>query len=79
MSGYVFAPEAEDDLFQVWRYLALEAGLAAADRVETRVFSTFELLRRKYRSDGPGISSVPMARRAWQTLQKPTLQFIDFE
>ncbi len=30
MKGYLVAPEAEDDLRQIWRYLLGEAGLAIA-------------------------------------------------
>ena len=34
MSSYVVAPDAEDDLKQIWRYLLGEAGLAVANRIE---------------------------------------------
>ena len=44
MSGYILAPEAEDDLFQIWCYLVVEAGLQTADRLETRLFGSFETL-----------------------------------
>jgi plasmid stabilization system protein ParE len=44
MSGYLLAPEAEDDIFQIWCYLVVEAGLQAADRFEAKLFETFENL-----------------------------------
>ena len=44
MSGYLLSPEAEEDAFQIWRYLAQKAGLETADRIESKLFQTFELL-----------------------------------
>jgi plasmid stabilization system protein ParE len=41
MSAFVVAPEAEDDTYKIWRYLLKEAGLAAADRVETELLDAF--------------------------------------
>ena len=42
MKHYLIAPEAEDDLRQIWRYLLNEASLEAADRVLEELISAFE-------------------------------------
>ena len=44
MKRYLVAPEAEDDLQQIWRYLLKEAGLSTADRIQEGVISAFEKL-----------------------------------
>jgi plasmid stabilization system protein ParE len=44
MSGYVLSAEAEEDIFQIWRYLAENAGLETANRVESKLYEAFELL-----------------------------------
>ena len=41
MSAFAVAPEAENDTYNIWRYLLKEAGLAAADRVETELLDAF--------------------------------------
>jgi plasmid stabilization system protein ParE len=41
---YVVAPEAEDDLRQIWRYLLGEASLEVADRIEAELVNDFESL-----------------------------------
>jgi plasmid stabilization system protein ParE len=46
---YIVAPEAEDDLRQIWRYLLKEAGLAIANRIEGELIGAFEGL-----ADAPG-------------------------
>jgi plasmid stabilization system protein ParE len=46
---YVLAPEAEDDLNEIWRYLFEEVGLDVADRIQSELVEAFELL-----SDFPG-------------------------
>ena len=46
---YLVAPEAEDDLRQIWRYLLGEAGLAIANRIQGELVDAFEAL-----SDLPG-------------------------
>lgn len=35
---FVLSPEAEDDIWSIWQYLALEAGVSVADRVESTIF-----------------------------------------
>lgn len=49
MKPYVVAPEAEDDLRQIWRYLLREASLAVADRIQSELVDAFEGL-----ADVPG-------------------------
>jgi plasmid stabilization system protein ParE len=39
---YLVAPEAEDDLRQIWRYLLGEAGLAIANRIQGELVDAFE-------------------------------------
>jgi plasmid stabilization system protein ParE len=46
---YLVAPEAEDDLRQIWRYLLGEAGLAIANRIQGELVDAFEDL-----ADVPG-------------------------
>jgi plasmid stabilization system protein ParE len=42
VKSYFVAPEAEDDLQQIWRYLLGEAGLAAANRIQGELVDTVE-------------------------------------
>jgi plasmid stabilization system protein ParE len=49
VKSYIVAPEAEDDLRQIWRYLLGEAGLAVADRIQDELVDAFEGL-----ADAPG-------------------------
>ena len=42
MKRYLVAPEAEDDLRQIWRYLLGEAGLAIANRIQSELVGAFE-------------------------------------
>jgi plasmid stabilization system protein ParE len=37
MASLIVAPEAEDDIFQIWKYLATEAGPETADRMEREI------------------------------------------
>jgi plasmid stabilization system protein ParE len=41
---YLVAPEAEDDLRKIWRYLLEEAGLTIADRIQGELVDAFESL-----------------------------------
>jgi plasmid stabilization system protein ParE len=41
---YIVAPEAEDDLRHIWRYLLGEAGLEVADRIQAELVDAFEAL-----------------------------------
>jgi len=49
MKPYLVAPEAEDDLRQIWRYLLEEAGLAVANQIQGELVEAFEGL-----ADVPG-------------------------
>jgi toxin ParE1/3/4 len=49
VNRYVVAPDAEDDLKQIWRYLLGEAGLAVANRIQSELVDAFEGL-----ADVPG-------------------------
>lgn len=49
MKPYLVAPEAEDDLRQIWRYLLGQAGLAIANRIQGDLVDAFEGL-----ADVPG-------------------------
>jgi plasmid stabilization system protein ParE len=44
MRGYVLSVEAEEDTFQIWRYLAEKAGVQTADRIESKLYKAIELL-----------------------------------
>jgi len=44
MSGYILSPDAEEDVFQIWLYLAEKASVETADRVESKLYEAFELL-----------------------------------
>lgn len=44
MRSYLLSPEAEDDIFQIWCYLAQEASLQTADRIESKLYQSFGLI-----------------------------------
>jgi plasmid stabilization system protein ParE len=44
MPGFIVAPEAEGDVFQIWLNLLREAGRAVADHVETEILDAFGAL-----------------------------------
>jgi toxin ParE1/3/4 len=41
MPGYVLAPVAEADIFEIWRYLLSNSSLDVANRVEAELHETF--------------------------------------
>ena len=43
MSLYLLTPQAEDDLFDIWSYIAKD-NLEAADRVETQIYAACAFL-----------------------------------
>jgi antitoxin ParD1/3/4 len=43
MSLYLLTPQAEDDLFDIWSYIAQDS-LSAADRVEAEIYAAFTFL-----------------------------------
>ena len=44
MSGYVVSPKADEDIFEIWRYLNERAGIEVANRVEAEIYGAFETL-----------------------------------
>jgi len=63
MSAYQFTPEAFDDLFEIWSYIAAES-LSAADRVEEAIYSSCAFL-----------SENPLAGRVREDLTALPLRF----
>ena len=45
MSGYSVSPQALDDLFEIWQYIAQDSE-EAADRVQAEFYETFSSLAR---------------------------------
>ena len=43
----LLSPEADEDVRSIWRYLADEAGVSVANRIETELFAAFEKLARR--------------------------------
>ncbi len=50
MNSFILSPEAEDDIFEIWSYLANEVNVEFADQVESKLFDDFALL-----SKSPGL------------------------
>jgi plasmid stabilization system protein ParE len=46
MIGYVVAPKADEDIFEIWQYLCQKAGVAVADRLEAEIYAAFGALIR---------------------------------
>jgi plasmid stabilization system protein ParE len=46
MIRYILSPEAEEDIFTIWSYLASEVNVAFADQIESKLFDSFALLSR---------------------------------
>lgn len=44
MSGYVLSAEADEDIFQIWCYLAEKASVETANRVEAKLYEACALL-----------------------------------
>jgi plasmid stabilization system protein ParE len=44
MNSFVLSPEAEDDIFENWSYLANEVNVEFADQIESYLFDAFALL-----------------------------------
>jgi len=42
MSGYIVSPQADEDIFEVWRYLFERAGAEIANRVESELYAVFD-------------------------------------
>jgi len=50
MSAFALSPEADEDVWSIWLYLAREAGVSVANHVEGELFEAFQTLARS-----PGI------------------------
>jgi len=46
MSSFVLSPEAEEDMFEIWSYLANDVNVEFADQIESNLFDAFALLSR---------------------------------
>ena len=46
MSAFALAPEVYDDIWIIWEYLAREAGVEIANRIEAELFAGFEVIGR---------------------------------
>lgn len=44
MKSLVLSPDAAEDVWSIWQYVALEAGLLVANRVESTIFEKIGLL-----------------------------------
>jgi plasmid stabilization system protein ParE len=42
MSAYIVSPKADEDIFDVWRYLYGRAGVEVANRIEAELYGMFE-------------------------------------
>src|ERR1035438_9508205 len=49
MSGYIVSPKADEDIFEVWRYLDARACIEVANRVEAEIYDAFETLAKNPR------------------------------
>jgi plasmid stabilization system protein ParE len=46
VTGYIIAPEADDDIYKIWRFLYTRASLDTANRVEAELYAAFADLAR---------------------------------
>jgi plasmid stabilization system protein ParE len=46
MKKFILSPEAEEDIFEIWCYLANEVNIEFADQIESDLFDAFALLSR---------------------------------
>ena len=46
MNSFVISPEAEEDIFEIWTYLANEVNAEFADQIESNLFDAFVFLAR---------------------------------
>jgi plasmid stabilization system protein ParE len=44
MGSYIVSPQADEDIFEVWRYLFERAGSEIANRVESEFYVAFDSL-----------------------------------
>ncbi len=41
MSGYIASPQAVNDIFEIWRYVAEHGSVDTANRVEDEIYACF--------------------------------------
>jgi plasmid stabilization system protein ParE len=46
VTGYIVAPEADDDIYRIWRFLYTRASLDTANGVEAELYGAFSDLAR---------------------------------
>ncbi|HZS46214.1 MAG TPA: type II toxin-antitoxin system RelE/ParE family toxin [Blastocatellia bacterium] len=46
MSKYIVSPEANEDIFEIWRYMAVQADVETAERVTNDIYPAFASLVR---------------------------------
>ena len=56
MNSFVLSPEAEEDIFEIWTFLANEVNVEFANQIESNLFDAF----------GPSCQEIP----AWVTSDK---------
>lgn len=70
MIDYRFTPDAEDDLFDIWCYIACDS-VAAADRVEFAVHDACAFLAREPQSGSPRNHVTALPVYFWTVRQYP--------
>ncbi len=70
MTDYRFTPEAEDDLFEIWCYIARDS-VAAANRVESAIHDACFFLAREPQSGSPRRHVIGLPVYFWTVQQYP--------
>ncbi len=70
MTNYRFTPEAEEDLFEIWCYIARDS-VAAANRVESAVYDACVFLAQEPRSGSPRKHVTALPVHFWTVQQHP--------
>lgn len=70
MRDYRFTPEAEDDLFEIWCYIARDS-VAAANHVESAVYDACVFLAQQPWSGRPRNDLTALPVRFWTVQQYP--------
>ena len=63
MNSFVLSPEAEEDIFEVWTYLANEVNVEFANQIESNLFDAFALLSRNLPAKDSAGDRCPTARQ----------------
>jgi antitoxin ParD1/3/4 len=75
MTDYRFTPEAEDDLFQIWCYIARDS-VAAANRVESAIHDACFFLAREPQSGSPRRHVTTRPVHFWTVQRYPNYVFV---